>query len=67
MSTVNALRLQFRALAYNLGNFLNIPATPELINDWSLLSLYEGGRCFREVRIIAAMRPEILVDWANPS
>jgi hypothetical protein len=35
----NAVRLQLRALAYNLGNFLRTLATPEPIKDWSLTSL----------------------------
>jgi Transposase DDE domain group 1 len=37
----NAVRLQFHALAYNLGNFLRTLATPESIKDWSLTSLKE--------------------------
>jgi hypothetical protein len=32
----NAVRLQLHALAYNLGNFLRMLATPEPIKDWSL-------------------------------
>ena len=35
----NAVRLQLRALAYNLGNFLRMRATPEPIKDWSLTSV----------------------------
>jgi len=37
----NAVRLQLRALAYNLGNFLRTLATPEPIKEWSLTSLKE--------------------------
>jgi hypothetical protein len=37
----NAVRLQLHALAYNLGNSLRTPATPESIKDWSLTSLKE--------------------------
>ncbi len=37
----NAVRLQLHALAYNLGNFLRMLATPEPIKDWSLTSLKE--------------------------
>jgi len=37
----NAVRLQLHALAYNLGNFLRVLATPEPIKDWSLTSLKE--------------------------
>src|SRR5262245_13043540 len=32
---------QLHALAYNLGNFLRTPTTPEPIRDWSLTSLRE--------------------------
>ena len=35
----NAVRLQLRALAYNLANFLRTLATPEGIECWSLTSL----------------------------
>ena len=35
----NAVQIQLRALAYNLGNFLRTLATPEPIKDWSLTSL----------------------------
>src|SRR5262245_65932668 len=31
----NAVRLQLHALAYNLGNFLRMLATPDPIKDWS--------------------------------
>jgi hypothetical protein len=37
----NAVRLQLHALAYNRGNFLRTPATPEPVKDWSLTSLKE--------------------------
>src|SRR6195256_6536724 len=37
----NAVRLQLRALAYNLGNFLRTLATPEPIKDWSMTTLKE--------------------------
>ncbi len=37
----NAVRLQLRALAYNLGNVLRTLATLEPIKDWSLTSLKE--------------------------
>jgi hypothetical protein len=36
-----AVRLQFHALAYNLGNFLRTLATPEPIEDWSMTTLKE--------------------------
>ncbi len=37
----NAVRHQLHALAYNLGNFLRTPATPEPIKDWSMTTLKE--------------------------
>jgi hypothetical protein len=39
--TANAVRLQLRALAYNLGNFLRTLAMPEAIKNWSLTRLKE--------------------------
>ncbi len=49
------MRLQLRALAYNLANFLRTLATPEGIETWSLISLRErmiksGTRLVRHVR-----------------
>jgi hypothetical protein len=38
-SAADAVRLQFHALAYDLGNFLRTLATPEPIKDWTLTSL----------------------------
>jgi hypothetical protein len=35
------VRLQFPALAHNLGNFLRGPATPEPIKNWTLTNLKE--------------------------
>jgi hypothetical protein len=35
-------RLQFHALAYNLGNFLRTLATPEPIKDWPVTDKLEG-------------------------
>jgi hypothetical protein len=51
----NAVRLQLHALAYNLANFLQTLATPELIESWSLTSLRErlvktGARLVRHAR-----------------
>ena len=37
----NAVRPQLHARAYNLANLLRTPATPELIERWSLTSLRE--------------------------
>jgi hypothetical protein len=37
----NAVRLQLRALAYNLGNFMQTLAMPKTAEPWSLTSLRE--------------------------
>ena len=39
VNDADAVRLQFHALAYNLGNFLRTLATPEPIKNWSLTTL----------------------------
>src|SRR4030081_2211841 len=41
MFAANAVRLQFHALAYNLGNFMRTLAMPEAVETWSLTSLRE--------------------------
>jgi len=51
----NAVRLQLRALAYNLANFLRTLATPKPLETWSLTSLRErlvktGARLVRHAR-----------------
>ena len=62
----NAVRLQLHALAYNLGNFLRTPATPEPIKDWSLTSLKEklikiGAKVVRHGRYIAFQMAEVAI------
>ena len=37
----NQTRLQFFALAYNLGNFLRLLAVPKSVRHWSLTTLRE--------------------------
>ena len=37
----NAVRLQFHALGYNLGNFMRTLALPDTVEQWSLTSLRE--------------------------
>ena len=71
----NAVRLQLRALAYNLGNFLRTLALPEAVEHWSLTTLREklikiGAKIVRhgryatfqlaEVAIPRALFPEVL-------
>jgi hypothetical protein len=55
-------RLQLRPLAYKLGKFLRIPATPEPIKDWSLTSpkkklIKIGARVVSHARYIAFHAP----------
>jgi hypothetical protein len=58
----NAVRLQRHALAYNLGNFLRMLATPEPIKDWSLSSLREklikGAKVVSHGRTVAFQMAE---------
>jgi hypothetical protein len=63
----NAARLQFHALAYNLGNFLRTLATPEPIRDWSLTSLKEklikiGAKLISHGRYVAFQMAEVAVS-----
>ena len=60
----NAVRLQFHALAYNLGNFLRTLATPEPIKNWSLTSLQEklikiGAKVVSHGRYVAFQMAEV--------
>jgi hypothetical protein len=62
----NAVRLQLHALAYNLGNFLRMLATPEPIKDWSLTSLREklikvGAKLVSHGRYVAFQMAEVAV------
>ena len=62
----NAVRLQLHALAYNLGNFLRTPATPEPIKDWSLTSLKEklikiGAKVVSHGRYVAFQMAEVAI------
>jgi hypothetical protein len=60
------VRLQLHALAYNLGNFLRMLATPEPIKDWSLTSLREklikiGAKLVSHGRYVAFQMAEVAV------
>ena len=62
----NAVRLQLRALAYNLGNFLRPLATPEPIGEWSLTSLRNrlikiGAKDVSHGRYIAFQMAEVAI------
>ena len=66
----NAVRLQRHALAYNLGNFLRILATPEPIKDWSLTSLKEklikiGAKVVSHGRYVAFQMAEAAIRAAT--
>jgi Transposase DDE domain group 1 len=60
----NAVRLQLRALAYNLGNFLRTLAAPEPIAEWSLTTLREklikiGAKVVSHGRYVAFQMAEV--------
>jgi hypothetical protein len=62
----NAVRLQLHALAYNLGNFLRTPATPEPIKDWSLTSLKDklikiGAKVVSHGRYVVFQMAEVAI------
>ena len=62
----NAVWLQLHALAYNLGNFLRTPATPEPIKDWSLTSLKEklikiGAKVINHGHYVAFQMAEVAI------
>ena len=62
----NAVRLQFHALACNLGNILRTLATPEPTRDWSLMSLKEklikiGAKVVSHRRYIAFQMAEVAI------
>ena len=54
------------ALAYNLGNFLRTPATPEPINDWSMTTLREklikiGAKVVSHARYVSFQMAEVAI------
>ena len=58
------MRVQLRALAYNLGNFLRTLATPEPIKDWTLTALKEklikiGAKVVSHARCVVFQMAEI--------
>ena len=62
----NAVRLQFHALAYNLGNFLRTLATPEPIKEWSLTTLKEklikiGAKVVSHGRYVTFQTAEVAI------
>jgi hypothetical protein len=67
--TVNAVRLQLHALAYNLANFLRTLALPEAVKHWSLTTLRDwlvkiGAKIARHGRSVAFQMAEVMVPRA---
>jgi len=63
---VNAVRLQLRAFACNLGNLLRTLATPEPIRDWSMTTLRKklikiGAKVVGHARHVAFQMAEVAV------
>ena len=62
----NVVRLQQRALAYNLANFLRTLALPEAISHWSITTLHDrlvkiGAKIVRHGRSITFQMAEVMV------
>jgi len=62
----NAVRLQLRALAYNIANFMRTLALPEAVAQWSLTSLREklikiGAKVVRHARYAVFQMAEVAV------
>jgi hypothetical protein len=62
----NAVRLQLRALAYNLGNFLRTLALPQAVEQWSLTTLREklikiGAKIVRHGRYVTFQMAEVAI------
>ncbi len=60
------MRLQLRALAYNLTNFMRTLALPEAVKQWSLTSLRDklvkiGAKIVRHGRYVIFQRAEVAV------
>lgn len=61
------MRLQFHALAYNLGDFLRTMTPPEKVKQWSMPTLREqpvkiGVKIVRHGRSIIFQMTEIMVS-----
>jgi hypothetical protein len=62
----NAVRLQLRALAYNLPNFVRTLALPDAVKHWSLTSLPEklvkiGAKIVTHARYVTFQMAEVAV------
>ena len=63
----NEVRLQFHALAYNLGNFMRTLALPKEVEHWSLTTLREklvkiGAQVVRHGRYVTFQLAEVAVS-----
>ena len=63
----NEVRLQFHALAYNLGNFMRTLALPKEVEHWSLTTLREklvkiGAKVVRHGRYVTFQLAEVAVS-----
>ena len=63
----NTVRLQFHALAYNLGNFMRTLAMPKAVEPWSLTSLREklikiGAKVVSHGRYVTFQMAEVAVS-----
>ena len=63
----NTVRLQFHALAYNLGNFMRTLAMPRTAEPWSLTSLREklikiGAKVVNHGRYVTFQMAEVAVS-----
>ncbi len=63
----NAVRLQLRALTYNLGNFLGTVALPDEVEQWSMTTLRQrlvkiGARIVRHGRSMTFQMAEVMVS-----
>jgi hypothetical protein len=62
----NEVRLQFHALAYNLGNFMRTLALPDAVEQWSLTTMREklvkvGAKIVRHGRYVIFQMAEVAV------
>ena len=62
----NAVRLQFHAIAYNVGTFLRTLALPDAVRHWSRTMLRDrlvkvGGKIVRHGRYITFQMAEVAI------
>ena len=62
----NAVRLQFHAIAYNVGTFLRTLALPDAVRHWSRTMLRDrlvkvGGKIVRHGRYVTFQMAEVAI------